>query len=220
MPTFIAELVEGFTGYVAREGGPDGSIKTLYEQGQHPKYLVFACADSRSAPEIICDLNAGDDFDLRWGGPFIPAYDQNDTFSGMMNDHLDLFLSKGIKEIAIIAHEDCAAAGNVAQTRTEPANTLQKVGAPFLDAAKNACNHQDSNALHRAIEGQVVITGLKNLQTYPGVQKALAGGQIHLHGLMFAMGEQALKKYYPEDDEFRIIAQNPKTAHELTNKPE
>lgn len=104
MPEFIEELVTGFEGYVQKEGGPDGSIQALYKDGQHPKYLVFACADSRSAPEVICQLPAGVDFDTRWGGPFITPYDPQDTLSGLINDQLELFIGKGIEEIAIIGH--------------------------------------------------------------------------------------------------------------------
>lgn len=51
-----------------------------------------------------------------------------------------------------------------------------------------------------------MIKGLEHLQTYPCVQDALASGQIHIHGLMFGMKDQVLKKYYPEDKEFRVIA--------------
>ena len=209
MPTFIRELVEGFQGYVMSEGGPDGSIKTLYEEGQHPKYLVFACADSRSAPEVICNLSAGTDFDMRWGGPFIPPYNTDDNFSGMINDHLGLFLGKGIQEIAIIAHEDCAAAGNVAATGEKPENTLQLIGLPFLSAANSKNPSHDDHALHRAVEDQIVIKGLEHLETYPCVQEALAEGKIHLHGLMFGMRDQVLKKYYPEKGAFEVIAQMP-----------
>jgi carbonic anhydrase len=214
MPQFIQELVRGFEQYTLEEGGPNGSIQTLYEHGQKPKYLILACADSRVHPEKICNLHNGQDFDMRLGGPFLPAYDANSDLSGLYNDHFELFLGRGISEIAIFAHEDCAAAGGVAQTPEKPVNTLQKLGVPFLKAAQHAITDNNPASLHRAVEQQVAIKGLEHLLTYPCVQNAVDEGRIHVHGLMYVMSTQSLLKYSPEKGVFLTIAGNNETPNQ------
>ena len=70
-------------------------------EGQHPKYIVIACSDSREVPEIITNEKLGEIFDIRVAGCVI-----DDAAIGSIEYGVDRL---GIKNIVMLAHTRCGA---------------------------------------------------------------------------------------------------------------
>lgn len=69
--------------------------------GQHPKYVIIACSDSREVPEIITNEPLGSIFDIRVAGNII-----DEAAIGSIEyavEHL------GVKKIIMLAHTKCGA---------------------------------------------------------------------------------------------------------------
>ena len=59
----LAKLKEGnarFSSSDVSEGKPVAAKREETKEAQHPFAIILACADSRTAPEIIFDANIGD----------------------------------------------------------------------------------------------------------------------------------------------------------------
>lgn len=73
----IEELKEGNRAY-CESGGFDGDVSALRRksllEGQRPKAVVVACADSRVVPEVIFSAGLGELFTIRIAGNVIDAH--------------------------------------------------------------------------------------------------------------------------------------------------
>jgi carbonic anhydrase len=88
--------------------------------GQNPKAVVISCSDSRVAPEIIFNQNAGDLFTIRSAGEALSNYDVASAEYAV--EHL------GTKLIIVMGHSSC---GAVKTAVTTPVG--QSAGSKNLD---------------------------------------------------------------------------------------
>ncbi len=104
--------------------------------GQHPFAIVLACADSRTAPELVFDQGLGDVFVLRVAGNVL-----NDETIGSIEyavEHL------GSPLIVVLGHERCgavtAARDTIAAKGEAPGHiqSLVKAIQPAVEATKDA----------------------------------------------------------------------------------
>ena len=96
MPADFEDLLDGNTEFMRS----NTDYKKL-ANGQHPKYVIIACSDSREVPEIITNEKLGDIFDIRVAGNVI---DQSAIGSiEYAVEHL------GVKKIVMLAHTNCGA---------------------------------------------------------------------------------------------------------------
>jgi carbonic anhydrase len=100
----LSKLKEGnlrFSGNSVSEGKPNTAKRTETQKGQHPFAIVLACADSRSAPEIIFDANIGDLFVVRTAGNVVDEHALGSIEYAV--DHL------GARLVVVLGHESCGA---------------------------------------------------------------------------------------------------------------
>ncbi|MCT2006352.1 carbonic anhydrase [Micrococcus lylae] len=69
--------------------------------GQHPKAVIFGCADSRLAAEIIFDVGLGDVFVIRTAGQVI-----DDAVLGSLEYSVDVL---DIPLVVVLGHDSCGA---------------------------------------------------------------------------------------------------------------
>jgi len=73
----LAKLKEGNARFAATEvstGKPTAAKRAETANGQHPFAIILACADSRTAPEIIFDENIGDLFVIPTAGNLVDEH--------------------------------------------------------------------------------------------------------------------------------------------------
>lgn len=117
---------------------------------QEPFAVVLACADSRTAPEVIFDQGLGDIFDVRVAGNVVDAEVLGSIEYAV--EHL------GTRLVVVLGHERCgaikAARETIAAKSKAPGHiqSLVKAIAPAVEATKDADAEATAraNALHVA----------------------------------------------------------------------
>ncbi|HEY2799183.1 MAG TPA: carbonic anhydrase [Chthoniobacterales bacterium] len=102
--TALVKLKEGNARFSANkfsEGKPIAAKREETAQAQHPFAIVVACADSRTAPEIVFDANIGDLFVIRTAGNLVDEHALGSVEYAV--GHL------GTRLIVVLGHQRCGA---------------------------------------------------------------------------------------------------------------
>lgn len=100
----LAKLKAGNSRYASKSESsskPTAKARKANAQSQHPYAIVVACADSRTAPEIVFDQNIGDLFVIRTAGNLVDDYALGSIEYAV--EHL------GTRLIVVLGHERCGA---------------------------------------------------------------------------------------------------------------
>src|SRR5258706_5491507 len=100
----LAKLKEGNLRFATSEvskGKPTAARRTETAQAQHPFAIIIACADSRTAPELVFDQNLGDLFVVRTAGNL-----SDDHALGSIEYAV---AHAGARLIVVLGHERCGA---------------------------------------------------------------------------------------------------------------
>jgi carbonic anhydrase len=111
-------------------------------QAQHPFATIIACADSRTAPEIVFDQNIGDLFVIRTAGNLVDDYALGSIEYAA--EHL------GVRLIVVLGHERCGAVTAALAGPSAPGhiNSLVRDIQPAVAAAKGKEGDALANAIH------------------------------------------------------------------------
>ena len=113
----LAKLKEGnarFASSNVSEGKPNAAKRTETAQTQHPFAVVLACADSRTAPELVFDANIGDLFVVRTAGNLVDEHALGSIEYAV--SHL------GTRLIVVLGHERCGAVTAAVASDTAPSH--------------------------------------------------------------------------------------------------
>ena len=156
----------------------------LVRDGQEPKAMMIACADSRIAPEHVMQAEPGDLFVCRNAGNIVPPFAQ---MNGGVSSTVEYAVSAlGVRDIIVCGHSDCGAMKAVAQPGMTSDMPNVAVWLRHADAAgrvvRDAYPELENGELVRAISLENVIAQLAHLRTHPSVAAGIARGEIALHG--------------------------------------
>lgn len=111
MNPIINKLVFGFTHFRERYFSERKDLyRRLVRDGQNPKILMIACADSRVDPAIVLQADPGDIFAIRNVANVVPPYEDNEDVTYHAHRlRSNLPLKKlGIEHIIVFGHAHCA----------------------------------------------------------------------------------------------------------------
>ena len=133
---------ERFANSKVSEGKPVAARRAETAQGQHPFAIVVACADSRTAPEIVFDQGIGDLFVIRTAGNLVDDYALGSIEYGV--EHL------GVRLIVVLGHERCGAVTAALGGGSAPGhiNALVRDIQPAVAASKGKEGDALTNAIH------------------------------------------------------------------------
>ena len=156
----------------------------LATDGQSPKALMIACADSRVAPEHIVQAAPGDLFVCRNAGNIVPPFAQKN--GGVSSTVEYAVVALGVRDIIVCGHSDCGAMKAVAHPHSLDGMPNVAVWLNHADAAQKVVQDcyqglDDADRV-RAISLENVVAQLAHLRTHPSVAAGLARGEIALHG--------------------------------------
>ncbi|KAJ0105053.1 hypothetical protein Patl1_18028 [Pistacia atlantica] len=174
-------------------------------EGQHPKFLVFACSDSRVSPSHVLDFQPGEAFMVRNIANLVPHFDQL-RYSGVGATIEYAVSNLKVENILVIGHSRC---GGIERLMSFPEDgsapydfidEWMKIALPAklkVKAEHNCLSPEEQNAL---CEKEAVNLSLVNLLTYPYVQKAVADKTLALRGgyYDFVKGKFELWQLNPE----------------------
>ncbi len=202
------KLLEGYAHYQNKDFA---QVKDTHEHlaiyGQKPEVMVISCCDSRVTPEGIFHAGPGELFVVRNVANLVPPYEDTEGQHG--TSAAIEFAVKGlkVKHMVIMGHGQCGGVKAFRENANAPMATGEFIGRwiKLLEPAaiSMACMPIDkADDPQLAMEYAGIRQSLKNLKTFPFIEKALADGELEIHGAWFDIGSGELRVMDPETGRF------------------
>ncbi|MED6148700.1 hypothetical protein PIB30_055275 [Stylosanthes scabra] len=156
-------------------------------KGQAPKFMVFACSDSRVCPSHVLDFQPGEAFVVRNVANMVPPYDQAKyAGAGSAIEYAVNFLK--VSEIVVIGHSACGGIKGLLSFNFDEPNTTDfieewvKIGIPAKSKVKSQYGDAPFAEQCFHCEKEAVNVSLGNLLTYPFVREGLVNNTLKLKG--------------------------------------
>lgn len=188
----MQRLIEGYNrfsqGYHAERRG---LYERLATEGQRPRAMVIACADSRVDPQLLFQAAPGELFVLRNVASLVPPYQPDAHYHGA--SATVEFAVKGleVEDLVVLGHAHCGGVAALLKgAEAEPTDFIgnwMSIAAPAREVAASA----PAADAQKLCEHETVRVSLRNLRTFPWIQERIAAGRLRLHGCWFdlASGE-------------------------------
>ena len=185
--------------------GQQQMYQRLVRDGQQPKALIIACADSRVAPEHITQAGPGELFVCRNAGNIVPPFSPH--IGGVTSAVEYAVVALGVRDIVICGHSDCGAMKGLAQPDALGAMPNVAAWLRHSHAASQIVSEAypadlDPKQRLRALALENVVVQLNHLRTHPSVAAGLAKGDLRLHGWFFEIESGSLLAYDGEAGRF------------------
>lgn len=174
-------------------------------KGQGPKFLVFACSDSRVCPSHILNFQPGEAFVVRNIANMVPPYDKSKySGTGAAIEYAVVHLK--VENIVVIGHSCC---GGIKGLMSIPDDGT--TASDFIEQWVQICNPAKSKVKEASksdfseqctnLEKEAVNVSLGNLLTYPFVRDAVVKKTIALKGAHYNFVKGAFELW---DIDFKI----------------
>jgi carbonic anhydrase len=163
-------------------------FETLAVEGQAPRALVIACADSRVDPAMIFDAAPGELFIVRNVANLVPPYAPDAAFHGTSAAIEFAVCVLEVPDIVVLGHANCG--GVKALLEGVPDAARDFVG-PWISIARDirarvlTCSDDGERAT--MAEQETVKLSLDTLMTFPWIASRVAAGRLRLHGAHFGI---------------------------------
>ncbi|WP_426366929.1 carbonic anhydrase [Streptomyces sp. E-08] len=156
-----------------------------------PATLFIGCSDARVVPELITQTDPGELFVIRTAGNLVPAHTPGADGVTAGVEYAVTVL--GVRDIVVCGHSACGAMTALAEGHDLSA-------APAVAAW---LRHADASVARAAAGGTVdvaalvrenVAAQLANLATHPSVARALAAGEVRLHGWVYDIADGTVEE--------------------------
>ncbi|KAI3768724.1 hypothetical protein L2E82_19554 [Cichorium intybus] len=163
---------------------------TLYDElskGQSPKFMVFACSDSRVCPSHVLDFQPGEAFVVRNVANMVPPFDKV-KYAGVGAAVEYAVLHLKVEQIVVIGHSRCGGIKGLMTFPDEGPHSTDfiedwvKVALPAKSKVK--AEHSSTSLDDQCVtcEKEAVNVSLANLLTYPFVRDGLVKKTLALKG--------------------------------------
>lgn len=181
------KIRSGFAHFKAEKFEKNPELYGQLAKGQSPKFLVFACSDSRVCPSHILNFQPGEAFVVRNIANMVPPYDQT-KYSGVGAAVEYAVVHLKVENILVIGHSCC---GGIKGLMSIPEDGSTK--SDFIEEWVKICltaKHKikaefcdlDPSEQCTKLEKEAVNVSLGNLLTYPFVREAVVNKRIALKG--------------------------------------
>ncbi|KAG0491173.1 hypothetical protein HPP92_008036 [Vanilla planifolia] len=183
----IDRLIAGFEKFKREIYDKKPELFNQLAESQSPKFLVFACADSRVCPSVLFNFMPGDAFVIRNIANIVPAYDKlRYSGTGAAIEYPVVYLKVGI--IIVIGHSRCGgikalfSINEDGTTTTDFIEDWVKNNSKAKDIVKNEYPGLTLEEQLSKAEKEAVKVSLENLKTYPFVEEGLENKTLALYG--------------------------------------
>ncbi len=202
----IIDLFEGYRRFRAGAYATQAELYRRLGEGQSPKIMLIACADSRAEPSDIFNAAPGELFVVRNVANLVPPYQPDGGLHGVSAALEFAVKALKVEHIVVLGHGGC---GGVTAALNGAGPTLGEFVKPWvslLDAARARVVASQSVNPQFALELEGIESSLQNLCTFPFVNDAIAAGCLSLHGAWFAIRHGELHWRNAETGRFEMIA--------------
>jgi len=195
----LAGLIEGYRRFRQSGWEPRRERWAALREGQEPRIMVIACADSRTDPALVFDADPGEIFTVRNIAAMVPPFETTPGHHGVSAalEFAVQFLK--VREIVVMGHGmcgGCKAALTQSVQGTEPGRGgFIADWIDLLDDARKevvARHGEEGREAERAMEEAGVKVSLANLRTFPCVAELEGKGRLKLRGAFFAISDGVL----------------------------
>ncbi|KAI3970507.1 hypothetical protein MKX01_024154 [Papaver californicum] len=183
----VERIKTGFVQFKKDKYETDPKLFGELSKGQSPKFMVFACSDSRVCPSHILGFQPGEAFVVRNIANMVPAYCQN-RYSGVGAAIEYAVLHLKVEHIVVIGHSCCGGIKGLmslsedGSTSTDFIEDWVKIGLPAKSKVKATGGDAPIADLCEMCEKEAVNVSLGNLLTYPFVRNACINKILTLKG--------------------------------------
>ncbi|KAH9708915.1 Beta carbonic anhydrase 4 [Citrus sinensis] len=164
----VERMKTGFIQFKTEKYEKNPDLYGALAKGQSPKFLVFACSDSRVCPSHILNFQPGEAFMVRNIANMVPPYDQKKySGAGAAIEYAVLHLK--VENIVVIGHSCC---GGIKGLMSIPDNGT--TASDFIEEWVKICSSAKSK--------EAVNVSLGNLLTYPFVRESVVKNTLALKG--------------------------------------
>ncbi|KAI3892696.1 hypothetical protein MKW92_051732 [Papaver armeniacum] len=183
----VNRMKTGFFQFKKGKYETDPELFMELSKGQSPKFMVFACSDSRVCPSHILGFQPGEAFIVRNIANMVPPCCQS-KYSGVGAAIEYAVLILKVEHIVVIGHSCCGGIQGLmslcedGSTSTDFIEEWVKIGLPAKSKVKAAGSNAPVSDLHEQCEKEAVNVSLCNLLTYPFVRNACINKVLTLKG--------------------------------------
>ena len=195
----LAALIAGYHRFREKGWHPQRARWEELREGQSPKVLVIACADSRTDPAMVFDADPGEIFVVRNVAAMVPPFETSPGHHGVSAALEFAVQVLKVREIVVMGHGMCG--GCKAALTQELHGTEPGQGGfiadwiSLLDEAREQVVQEhgtEGRTAELAMEQAGVRVSLANLRTFPCVRELEARGKLTLRGAFFAISDGVL----------------------------
>jgi carbonic anhydrase len=196
---YMQQLIEGYRRFREKSWFRERERWAELAEGQSPKVMILACADSRSDPAQIFDARPGEMFVARNIAALAPPYETSSGLHGVSAALEFAVTQLGVVEILIMGHGMCGgcAAALTGEYDDVPPGEGHFIGdwVRMLKDARDEVRARHSDLDRPAfldMEHEAVKVSLANLRTFPWIDEREKNGRLRLHGAHFSIAEGTL----------------------------
>nr|ADZ97026.1 carbonic anhydrase 3 [Flaveria anomala] len=188
-PAFDAvdRIKTGFAKFKTEKYLTNPALYDELSKGQSPKFMVFACSDSRVCPSHVLDFQPGEAFVVRNVANIVPPFDKL-KYAGVGSAVEYAVLHLKVEQIVVIGHSKCGGIKGLmtfpdeGPTSTDFIEDWVRVGLPAKSKVK--AEHASASIDDQCVscEKEAVNVSLANLLTYPFVRNGLINKTLALKG--------------------------------------
>jgi carbonic anhydrase len=209
---YLSQLIDGYRRFRAQDWARERERWSDLAEGQSPKVMVIACADSRTDPSQIFDARPGEMFVVRNIAALAPPYETSGGFHGVSAALEFAVTQLDVDEILVMGHGlcgGCAAALTGQFDDTEPGEGhFIADWVRMLDGARDRVRAHHPELDREAfleMEREAVKVSLANLRTFPWISEREEAGGLRLHGAHFSIAEGRLYILDEAEGNFRPV---------------
>ncbi|CAL9240161.1 unnamed protein product [Arabidopsis halleri] len=184
----IERIKTGFTQFKTEKYLKNSALFNDLAKGQSPKFLVFACSDSRVCPSHILNFGPGEAFVVRNIANMVPPFDQK-RHSGVGAAVEYAVVHLKVENILVIGHSCCGGIkglmnieDDAAPTQSDFIENWVKIGASARNKIKEEHKDLSYDEQCNMCEKEAVNVSIGNLLSYPFVRAAVVKNTLAIRG--------------------------------------
>lgn len=183
-----------------------GRLAQLAALGQAPSALIVGCCDSRVSPETIFSAGLGELFVVRNVANVIPPFQPDGKQHGTSAAIEFALRGLSVPHVVVMGHSQC---GGVKAYLDASEGTRGEFIGPWMDLIEGTKEDALSRnpglkgrALEAAVEEAAIRASIRNLRTFPEVQRREKEGMLTIHGVHLDISNGNLKVLDEETGDF------------------
>nr|ABC41658.1 carbonic anhydrase 3 [Flaveria pringlei] len=183
----VERIKTGFAKFKTEKYLTNPALYDELSKGQSPKFMVFACSDSRVCPSHVLDFQPGEAFVVRNVANIVPPFDKL-KYAGVGSAVEYAVLHLKVEQIVVIGHSKCGGIKGLmtfpdeGPTSTDFIEDWVRVGLPAKSKVKAEHGSASLDDQCVSCEKEAVNVSLANLLTYPFVRNGLMNKTLALKG--------------------------------------